>query len=62
MSSYLDAVEDMQEFLIRYEIGVTDHERISVIRDMQHQLAEMYNVEQETWRLEPYLEDLADES
>ena len=52
MTDYLLAITEVQEFLLRYERDVKDLERLMVIRDIQHHLAEMYSVEEE--RMDPY--------
>ena len=52
MIDYLLAITDIQEFLLRYERGISDPERLMVIRDIQHHLAEMYRIEE--LNLDPY--------
>lgn len=52
MTDYLLAITDVQEFLLRYERDIKDLDRLMVIRDIQHHLAEMYSVEEQ--RMDPY--------
>ena len=52
MTDYLVAITEVQEFLQRYERGIKDPDRLMVVRDMQHHLAEMYSIEEEL--MDPY--------